>query len=304
METVEVDVDGPKGLQKLLLAIERSSHIEYDHAQPIGIRCRVVIAWQGESLELFAIAAADGFRFTDDPGDLGFQITRFRESLGEALAQEPSVSTPDSTASLTGTPVVPTPASPVNETLPDDSDDYAGEAWPEPGDDFDDEMEEEDDEESEESPRSARAPDSRPPPVGGPENNPLLIERKRIQKLPVPQKLKLAAAGDLTQRTLLFRMYGKLVFEALLRNPRLTEMEVTRLAKLGTMPTPLLQQIGMRPDWLRSERVRNALLGNPRLPLPIAHKIISMLSRQDLKAMVTRRDLPQGVQAALRARLK
>ena len=130
--------------------------------------------------------------------------------------------------------------------------------------------------------------------------NPLVAEMKRIQKLTLPQKIRLAEEGELVQRTLLYRMYGKLVFEAMLRNPRITEMEVSKLAKLGTLPVPVVQLIARKPEWIRAERVRTALLTNPRTPQAVVQKIISMLTKQDLKPLLLRRDLPPAVQAALR----
>ena len=127
-----------------------------------------------------------------------------------------------------------------------------------------------------------------------------MAEVKRIQALSLPQKVRLAEDGELLQRTLLFRMYGKLVFDGLLRNPRLTEMEVAKLAKLGTLSVPLLQIIARKTEWLRTERIRNALLGNPRTPQAILQKIVSMISRQDLRLLIQRRDFSPMAQAALR----
>src|SRR5690606_13848743 len=64
--------------------------------------------------------------------------------------------------------------------------------------------------------------------------------QNRIRNLKGNQRRQLALTGDLAERTALERAYGKDVWDALIENPRLTVGEVVRLARIGTMPLPLV----------------------------------------------------------------
>lgn len=265
MHTVQLNISDPTALRAALERATESRRIDAADAPAAGTLCKVVVTFGAAELTLFAHAVAGGYKLTDDPADIRFEVTRFLESV----PAKPAVRIP-----VTGAE-----AAPVG-TLDADLDEAV------PGDEVEESVP--DDEELAKLQGELGTA------------NPLLIELKKIQKLSVTQKIKLAEEGDLTQRTLLYRMYGKLVFDGLLRNPRLTEMEVARLAKLGTLGQQQVQTIARKVEWLRNERIRNALLSNPRVPPPIIQKIVSMLGKHELRPLLQRRDFPPPVQQAIR----
>ena len=63
---------------------------------------------------------------------------------------------------------------------------------------------------------------------------------ERLRGLTLVQQHKLAAHGELSERIILERLYGKNVWEALLRNPRLSGPEVARIARMPALARPLL----------------------------------------------------------------
>ncbi len=66
---------------------------------------------------------------------------------------------------------------------------------------------------------------------------------ERLRNLAMAEQVKFALKGDLAERILLERIYGKTVWEPLLRNPRVTPPEVARISRMGTLPRPLLETI-------------------------------------------------------------
>jgi hypothetical protein len=88
---------------------------------------------------------------------------------------------------------------------------------------------------------------------------------QRVRGYSIIDQRKAARAGDLAERVALERFYGKSVWETLLQNPRITAPEVTRIARKGNVPRPLLETIAANPSWLASGSLRRALLSNPRL---------------------------------------
>jgi hypothetical protein len=87
------------------------------------------------------------------------------------------------------------------------------------------------------------------------------------------------------------------VISRVLRNPRLTEDDVVRLAARRPGNRTVLAEIARATHWLRRSRVRVALLLNPATPPDIAVRIAGLLLRTELQ-LVAR---SAGVAASLRA---
>jgi hypothetical protein len=125
-----------------------------------------------------------------------------------------------------------------------------------------------------------------------------------LRCLPVAEQLQLARGGDLEQRTALERLYGVTVWEALLRNPRITVAEVARIARKGTVPQVLLELIVDNAAWLRAGPVRRALLGNPRLPAEAVARVLRQTPRPELRLAPRQTAYPQQVREAARRLLR
>lgn len=117
----------------------------------------------------------------------------------------------------------------------------------------------------------------------------------KLRNLPQAERMKIARGGSLDDRTLLERIYGNLVWEPLLRNPKITVPEVARMARKGTMPRPLLELIVDNEQWIRQSVVRRALLSNPRLSPEGAAKVLRTLSHRELKLIPQQTAYPPSV---------
>jgi hypothetical protein len=135
-----------------------------------------------------------------------------------------------------------------------------------------------------------------------PEHAPAHVQ-ERLRGLSVVEQLRVARDGTTTERIALERLYGKVVWEAILRNTRVTVPEVSRLARMGTLPRPLLELILGNPAWLQVPQVRRALLSNPRLSQGMVHKVLLLLSREELKLVPQITAYPGSVRMAARGML-
>jgi len=108
---------------------------------------------------------------------------------------------------------------------------------------------------------------------------------ERLRKLNVTQQHKLARSGELNDRVLLERIYGKGVWDGLLQNPKLTLPEVARIARKGSVPRPLIEQIVENNAWIQSPLVRRALLSNPRVSGEGILKLLRITPRHELKVI-------------------
>jgi hypothetical protein len=108
----------------------------------------------------------------------------------------------------------------------------------------------------------------------------------------------------MNERMVLERIYGKSVWEALLRNPRLTMPEVARIANMGALPGPLVELILANGAWLASPAVRRALLGHPRLGADSIAKVLRAMPQGELKLVPKQTTYSAQVREAARRILR
>jgi hypothetical protein len=122
--------------------------------------------------------------------------------------------------------------------------------------------------------------------------------QERIRGLTAAEQQKLARMGEQRERVVLERMYGKNVWESLLRNPKLTPPEAARIARMGALPLPLLEMIVGNRSWLSSPQVRRALLSNPRLKKDMVSTVLRATPKNELKLMPKQMAYPVTVRQA------
>jgi hypothetical protein len=127
---------------------------------------------------------------------------------------------------------------------------------------------------------------------------------ERLRGLTLVAQLKLAASGELHERIVLERLYGKNVWETLLRNPRLTPPEVSRIARYGSLPRVLLEIILGNATWLQVPEVRRALLVNPRLGTDQILKVLRLTPKHELRLAAIQTAYPQAVRQAAKLLLR
>jgi hypothetical protein len=118
---------------------------------------------------------------------------------------------------------------------------------------------------------------------------------ERLRGLNLAAQLKMATSGELHERIILERLYGKNVWETLLRNPRLSPTEVSRIARYGSLPRVLLEIIVGNNAWLQVPEVRRALLSNPRLATDQIMKVLRLMPKHELKLTAIQSVYPHAV---------
>jgi hypothetical protein len=127
---------------------------------------------------------------------------------------------------------------------------------------------------------------------------------ERLRGLALAAQIKMASSGELHERIMLERLYGKNVWETLLRNPRLTAPEVARIARYGSLPRVLLELIVANNAWLQIPEVRRALLSNPRLATDQIIKVLRVTPKPELKIAAIQTAYPHAVRNAAKMLLR
>ena len=93
------------------------------------------------------------------------------------------------------------------------------------------------------------------------------------------------------------------VVQMLLRNPRLTEDDVLRIATARRATAAVLDVVLHDRRWNCRPRVRRALLRNPQLPEAAALRLVGLLNRVELRELGNDHKLPTSVLRAIHRRL-
>jgi hypothetical protein len=125
----------------------------------------------------------------------------------------------------------------------------------------------------------------------------------RVRGLSSAEQQRVAVHGTMQERIVLERTFGSNVWEALLSNSRLTVPEVARIARKGTLPRQLVEDIAGHASWVAAPEVQRALLSNPRSSAAVVGKILRALSRADLLLVPQQTAYPASVRAAAKRML-
>ncbi len=121
-----------------------------------------------------------------------------------------------------------------------------------------------------------------------------------IQKMTVPQKIKLALVGSKEARGLLIREASKMIATTVLDNPRITIGEIEFFARSTNMSEDVLRRIGTNSEWSKKISVVSALVNNPKTPVGISLVFINRLSDRELGILEKSRDVPAPVRMSAR----
>jgi hypothetical protein len=118
---------------------------------------------------------------------------------------------------------------------------------------------------------------------------------QRIMKMSIAEKVKLATLGNKEARTLLLRDSNKLVCTAVIRSPRITDGEVLATATNRAANEEVLRIIYNNREWTKNNKIKLALVKNPKIPLTVVMKFLSTLRDAELKDLARDRNVPSGV---------
>jgi len=108
---------------------------------------------------------------------------------------------------------------------------------------------------------------------------------RELDEIPLGRRRSLARGEDLPMLELLARDLDPVVIRHVLRNPRVRESEVVRMAAATPNLPTTLEEIAASPRWARNARVRTAVARNPLCPLPLAARLVPELPRAELREM-------------------
>ncbi len=120
---------------------------------------------------------------------------------------------------------------------------------------------------------------------------------QRVMKMSIAEKIKLATLGNKEARSTLIRDTNKLVAVAVIRSPRITDGEVLSCAANKAMMDDVLRVIYNNREWTKNQKVKLALVKNPKVPLTVTMKFLNTFRDAELKDLSRDKNVPAAVQS-------
>ena len=117
----------------------------------------------------------------------------------------------------------------------------------------------------------------------------------RIMKMGMKDRAKLAMKGDREARNILIRDPNRVIAQAVVGNPRITEQEIEKIASMRAVSEDILRQIANNRQWSRLYPVVHNLARNPRTPIANVLSILSRLQLKDLAGLSKNRNVSDAV---------
>lgn len=117
----------------------------------------------------------------------------------------------------------------------------------------------------------------------------------RILKMGMKDRVKLAMKGDREARNILIRDPNRIVAQAVVQNPKITENEVEKISTMKTVPEEVLRLIAINRAWARNYQIMYKLAQNPRTPLSNVMTILTRLQLRDLMSISKNRNVSDAI---------
>ncbi|HEY3176200.1 MAG TPA: hypothetical protein VGK94_10650 [Candidatus Polarisedimenticolia bacterium] len=125
-----------------------------------------------------------------------------------------------------------------------------------------------------------------PGPASEPDDALIANATSKILKMNTADKVQLAMKGTREERAILIKDSSKMVQEAVLDSPKLTENEVEGISKMRSVSEDVLRIVAGSRDWMKNYTICHSLALNPKTPAGIAMNLVTRLTNHDLKLLV------------------
>ncbi|GBC85785.1 hypothetical protein HRbin11_02238 [bacterium HR11] len=125
----------------------------------------------------------------------------------------------------------------------------------------------------------------------------------RIMRMTVPERVMLALLGHREARMFLIRDPNRIVQEAVMKSPRLSESEAETYAAMRHLEPDILRILADRREFYKNRTFLYRIVTNPKTPIPVATRLMSQLSVMQLRDITRSRDVPMAVRNMAKERL-
>lgn len=118
---------------------------------------------------------------------------------------------------------------------------------------------------------------------------------QKISRMKAAERVKAAFSGGRDERMILIRDGAKVVQNAVLASPKLTEPEVETFAAAKNVSENVLREIARNRRFMKNYSVVRNLVNNPKCPLDLSLTLIKNLLVYDLKQLRSNKSVPDTI---------
>ena len=118
---------------------------------------------------------------------------------------------------------------------------------------------------------------------------------QRIAKMGVSGRVKVAFTGNKEERAILIRDGSKVVQNAVLASPKLTEPEVEVFSAAKNLQENVLREISRNRKFMKNYSIIRNLVNNPRCPLDVGLTLVKNLLVGDLKTLQSNKNVSDTI---------
>jgi len=123
---------------------------------------------------------------------------------------------------------------------------------------------------------------------------------EKVKDMNVADKVKAALLGNKEMRDILIKDNNNMISANVLRNPRITDEELIRVANARESSDQMLRVISSNKKHLKNYAIRLGLATNPKTPLHYSLKFMSSLHAKDIKSIAKSKNVPSSISKAAR----
>ncbi|HSB76844.1 MAG TPA: hypothetical protein VLC12_14400, partial [Terriglobales bacterium] len=124
---------------------------------------------------------------------------------------------------------------------------------------------------------------------------------QKIAALTVGERVQLAMKGNKDERFILIRDGARVVPQAVLESPKLTDTEAEMFASMKNVQEVVFRGLAGKRKFAKNYRIQRNLAFNPKTPIDLALSLVNNLLLSDLRGLSINKEVPDTVRkAALR----
>ena len=120
---------------------------------------------------------------------------------------------------------------------------------------------------------------------------------QRLGRMTASERVKAAFTGGREERSVLIRDGARIVQNAVLSSPKLTDPEIELFASAKNVHDNVLREIARNRRFMRNYSVVRNLVQNPKTPLDVALPLLKMLMVFDLKTLQRSRNVSETIRS-------
>jgi hypothetical protein len=113
----------------------------------------------------------------------------------------------------------------------------------------------------------------------------------RLADMSVREKVLCALKGSREERAILINSRNRLVVNAVLASPKLSDAEVERFVQSRSVSEEVIRIIASNRRWMRMYGVVLALVQNPKAPLQHALRLLTQINHRDMSRVAKNRNV-------------